>query len=154
MNSPLAIANYLIQKSFDKGIEITPMKLVKLVYISHGWYLGLKQEPLITERIQAWKYGPVVESVYHTFKKYGGNQIESLESDCGIIPFPTDDIKSFLDKIYSVYGEFTAIQLSSLTHQRGTPWDIIWNSKGGAITSSTTIPNDLIKDHYKAKIKE
>jgi len=63
METPLAVANYFIKKSQDDGIAVTPMQLVKLVYIAHGWHLGLHHSQLLTESIQAWKYGPVIPSV-------------------------------------------------------------------------------------------
>ncbi len=75
MENAVAIANYFVRKSLDSGIPVTPMKLVKLVYVAHGWYLGLTGEPLIAEGVQAWKYGPVVPSVYDKFKMYGGSAI-------------------------------------------------------------------------------
>ena len=79
MKTALEIANYFIEKSLDSGVDLTPMKLNKLVYIAHGWYLGLSDRPLIGEAAQAWKYGPVIPSIYHRFKAYGGAQITSLE---------------------------------------------------------------------------
>jgi len=79
MYNPLAVANYFIYKSIDEGVSITPMKVLKLVYIAHGWHLGIRKEPLITEQTEAWKYGPVVESVYIAFKKYGKNDIDAMQ---------------------------------------------------------------------------
>jgi uncharacterized phage-associated protein len=156
MISSIAIANYFIKKSLDTATELTPMKLVKLVYISHGWNLGLKGEPLINEAVQAWKYGPVVKSVYQAFKKYGSEQVTSLETEFVgnslITPCASEEETPLLDKIWDVYGKMNGIQLSSLTHQPGTPWDIIWHRQGGNIVSGKQIPNDLIKQHYLEKI--
>lgn len=160
MEQSKAIANYFIQKAFDTGKEITPMKVVKLVYISHGWHLGLNGSALIDERVEAWRYGPVVESVYHAVKQYGSEQIKSLLSTLNLsglkfsatIPVVSEDIKPFLDKIWSVYCDYTGLQLSSLTHQKGTPWDIVWNEQGGKEKEHAPIPNDLIKKHYSEKL--
>ncbi len=155
MDSPIAIANFFIQKSFDTGKEITPMKVVKLVYISHGWSLGIVDEPLINERISAWKFGPVVESVYHEFKRYGSNQITSLGTEFSglkvITPCVDETKYELLNRIWEVYGDMDGIELSSLTHQKGTPWDIVYNQPGGS-KGNSPIPNDLIKQHYKDKI--
>jgi uncharacterized phage-associated protein len=74
--SPLAIANYFIELAKKKDKFITPMKLQKLVYFAHGWCLALSDEPLIDEKIEAWKYGPVVTSLYHEFKRYGNDGIK------------------------------------------------------------------------------
>lgn len=155
MENPLAVANYFIQKSFDTGKELTPMKLVKLVYIAHGWHLALTDKPLINEAIQAWKYGPVINSLYHKFKPYGNEQIAKTEDEYKglqlITPNVNETRKEFLDKIWEVYGNSNGIELSSLTHQPSTPWDIVWNRQGGKDGKSVIIPNDLIKLHYKEK---
>jgi uncharacterized phage-associated protein len=156
MESPIAVANYFIQKSFDTGKLLTPMKLVKLVYIAHGWHLALYDEPLLDEGVQAWMYGPVVNSVYHAFKSYGNGQITSLKSVLSggraLTPQVTENIKPFLDKIWDVYGDLNGLQLSTLTHQPQTPWDIVWNQQGGKDSKSAIIANDTIKEHYKKKV--
>lgn len=159
MESPLAVANFFIQKSFDSGIEVTTMKAIKLVYISHGWHLGIYETPLINEAVQAWKYGPVVESVYQEFKNYGSKDITKLyetttEKGTSVIPVIDDTTIPFLDRIWEVYKNYNGLQLSTLTHQKGTPWDIVWNEKGGCKKNSAIISNDIIQEHYKAKISD
>lgn len=159
MESPISIANYFIQKSFDTGVEITPMKVLKLVYIAHGWNLGLNGTPLINEAVQAWKYGPVVESIYKEFRTYGSSQITTLgtyfaiESFSDITPVLTDNNNSILlDKVWEVYKNYNGLQLSALTHQPGTPWDIVWNKMNANRATALIISNEIIKAHYKAKI--
>jgi len=157
METALATANFFVQKSQDTGVELSPMKLVKLVYLAHGWYLGIKGTPLIPESVQAWKYGPVVPSIYFTFKKYGDGQITQTEIDCGTMKFPTvtdNDTKAFMEVIWDVYGKtHTGLQLSTLTHEKGSPWDITWNEKGEKNIKSVIIPNDIIKEYYQNRIK-
>lgn len=153
MENALAVANYFIHKAQETNDNLTPMKLVKLVYIANGIYLGLKDEPLIDEAVQAWKYGPVIPSVYHTFKIYGGQKITSPAT---ILPGINDTeyalrdkgLEPFLDKVWGVYGKFDGIYLSAITHQSGTPWSVTW-STGGSIRRETVIDNSLISSHYK-----
>jgi uncharacterized phage-associated protein len=147
--SPFEIANFFIKKSHDTGITLTPMKLLKLVFIAHGWHLGLYGTELLTEVSYAWKYGPVIDSLYHAFRKYSNNQIDSLYSDSnGNTPYPSSEILPFLEKIWDIYKNKSAIQLSALTHETGSPWDIIYNERGGKNQSFAIIPNQLIKNHY------
>ena len=144
------IANYFIRVSLSTGEPLTPMKLVKLVYIAHGWHLGLYNKPLISEAVCAWKYGPVIESVYHVFKKYGSNQITAYYQDEeGKYPLPEGNVTIFLDSVWNAYKEFDGIYLSSITHMEGTPWDIVWNRQGGKHHRSILIPNNLIEKHYR-----
>ena len=44
------------------------MHVLKLVYVCHGWMLGIHGAPLITEPVEAWTYSPVVPTVYHRYK--------------------------------------------------------------------------------------
>lgn len=154
---PIQIANYFLRKSFDSGTEITPMKLIKLVYIAHGWHLAIFDKPLLTEAVQAWRYGPVIPSIYHTFKKYGTEPIGSLYSTVRAgesnTPIITDkDVQELLDKVWDEYSHKSAYELSNLTHQKGTPWYYTWNEKDGKNERGVHISDKLIETHYLEKI--
>lgn len=148
----IEIANYFIKKSLDTGVEVTPMKLLKLTYLAHGWHLGIFGTELIDEAVCAWKYGPVIESVYHRFKEYGSSRILELHSEDGAYPFPCDkDDYVFLDEVWDAYKNFNGIELSAITHETNSPWDIVWNKQGGCSKSKAVIPNDLIRQYYMGK---
>ena len=155
MYSSLLIANYFINKGFLEGIEHTPMKIIKTVYVAHGWYLGNIEEPLITEAVQAWQYGPVVPNVYYAFRKYGKRSILELYnpneyniSDGNL----NKEITSFLDAVWGVYKNVDGIRLGALTHKKDTPWDII-NAKYGW-EENPIIPNSIIMNYYKDKVAQ
>jgi len=111
------------------GERITPMQLLKLVYIAHGWCLGLTGKPLIGEEAIAWKYGSVIMSVYNDFRCWGQYPIEQQKAILNIegnyvIPTVKDaDARRLLDKAWEAYLSFDGLQLSTLAHQEGTPWD-------------------------------
>ncbi len=70
-------------------------------------------------------------------------------------PMPKDyNNQMLLDKIWDVYCDYSGPQLSTLTHQKDTPWDIVWNKLGGKNKKGTLIPNGLIEDHYKQKLSQ
>ncbi len=46
-----AIANYFLRRVSQKGRALTPMWVLKLVYIAHAWHLGLRKQPLIDEHV-------------------------------------------------------------------------------------------------------
>ena len=138
------IANYFLNKAFSEGDVITPMKLLKLVYIAHGWNLAVNEQPLIAEQVEAWKYGPVIRSVYDQYKIYGRNPIRQI---IGFVPTDIDPkTKAVLDKVWDVYKKYDGLQLSSLTHKIGSPWDIAFNQN-----HHDTIAENLIRDHYNGK---
>lgn len=154
--NPLVVSNYFVDKSIQTGVEMTPMKLLKLVYLSHGWYLGYNQRPLISEAVLAWQYGPVIQSVYHRFKKYGGNQITQLSDLNGdgmvnqleYIPNEPTILK-FLDLIWNTYKNYNGLQLSTITHETGSPWDTVVKNQG----VGHVISNDLIREYYSSMIE-
>jgi uncharacterized phage-associated protein len=142
----LYIAKYFIKKAAAFNSEMTPMKLIKLVYIAHGWYLALANEPLIEEPVEAWQYGPVIDSIYQEYKMYGSKQIEEEINDKDISDIARDNnVKTLLEKIWDIYGKFTGIQLSNLTHEENSPW---WQA---IENSENIIDNEIIKEYYFAK---
>lgn len=159
MYSGTAIANYFIREHGpDPASDLTLMKLVKLVYLSHGWHLGVYGVPLLDENAEAWQYGPVVPSVYHAAKHFGKRPITTLlpvefgSSQRSVDDFP--QIQGFLDLMWDEYGQYSGLQLSALTHREGTPWDITWNKLGGKHSRAVQIPDNLIAEYYMEKIQK
>ena len=123
------------------------MKLIKLVYIAHGWHLGLTGEPLLTEPIQAWKFGPVVESIYHAFKHFGNAHIpKDAQVQWAALRNP-DRIEPFLDRVWDAYSKYTGGQLSTITHMPDTPWSLVYKDGQRGLV----IPDEIIRQHYKVK---
>ena len=70
------VAKYILSK-----ITCTQLKLQKLVYLCFADYLCNTGKKLFTDKIYAFKYGPVVDTVYKKYKKYGYKPIEE-ETGC------------------------------------------------------------------------
>ena len=134
-----AVANYLIGKA-PQGL--TPLQIMKLVYLCHGFKLGLTGKPLVEEDMLAWQYGPVVRSIYK-YLPYGRVPVREPIAD-GMEADFSDDETSIMDQVFDKYGGFDGIYLSSLTHQPGTPWDKTWKRFG----KNAVIPQDLIEEHF------
>ena len=74
----LSVANYFLELAHKENRPIHLLGLVKRVYIAHGFSLAMLDKPLIDPRfdpVEAWKYGPVIPSVYHSFKQYKASPI-------------------------------------------------------------------------------
>ena len=155
--SAKSIANFFLELAEKEGGAVTPMKLQKLVYYAHGWYAGHTGKPLIDETIEAWQYGPVIESLYHEFKRYGAQPIKGLATDLDIdndnfdwlvVPPPEDkSVRKFLTSVWNSYSKYTGVALSKMTHAAGSPWDIAWKDGGGI--KGKDIPQELITQHFK-----
>ncbi len=148
MYDALKVANYLLYKASGR---LTPMQTIKLVYFAHGWTLRLTNgKPLINESVQAWRWGPVIRSVYDTHKHHGNNFIGGANKKA------TKDIDKYhqaiLDRVLEVYGHKSGLELSAQTHQEGTPWHTVYvvqkQNWGRA-----HIPNDLIREYFERVLK-
>lgn len=139
----LAVAQHMIEQCAASGDgSVTPMQLIKLVYIAHGYMLGLHGRPLLDESVQAWQYGPVVPSVYHAVKQFKNSPVTAMQ--CGSVAAFTDDERAVMRKVASTYGKFSGVILSSATHKPGTPWSVTWASAG----QNAPISNDIIESFY------
>jgi uncharacterized phage-associated protein len=154
--SSLAVANFFIEKGIAaKAVDLTPMKVQKLVYFAHGWYLAIKGEPLLTDRIQAWQYGPVIKDLYKETKKWSNSSI-----DCPITFFDATRLElivpriedketiEFLDSVWQAYAKHSAMKLSNATHIAGSPWDLTVKSNNGQVGWNTIIDDSLIKNYF------
>lgn len=151
-SSTLAIANFFIRKSLKEEKPVTQIKLQKLMYFAHGFYLALKEKPLVNEKIEAWQFGPVIPSIYHQFKKWGSNSItEVLVDRSNDLIINEEDIE-FLDLVWHKFSSYTASELVELSHEAEGPWQTaIEKSKAlvGFIVPNITIRNLDIYTYFK-----
>ncbi len=142
MHTPTQIASELLHLSGQQGKTLTPMQLLKITYISHGWMLGVHGTPLVSEQAQAWRLGPVFKTLYSNTKKFGSSPVTSVAAQQPAFTEPQRDI---VDSIFNHYSQFTGIQLSAMTHKAGSPWHITWEREG----RNSPISNDLIENYYR-----
>ena len=144
------IAYAFVEKGIDEGQFVTQMKLQKMVYFAHGYHLAKYGEPLIDEKFEAWKFGPVVEEIYQTYKLYGSDPI----MDTFFLPKPprvfrykplTDSATDAVDYTWKVTKHLSATQLSQWSHLDGSPWANVYDPT----QSSNVIPDDEIKAYFE-----
>ena len=133
---PRAIANHFLKIASERNAALSPMKIQKLVYFANGWNLAIRGKRLIDEDVEAWRHGPVIRSLYREFREYGNQDItkpatqtinastEPWKIEFQVVTPSVDDqpenaefAKQLLNRIWDVYGKYTAIQLSNATHQ-------------------------------------
>ena len=156
-----AVANEFLTIAKAQNKDLTPLKLQKLVYFAHGWYLALTGEPLILETIQAWQYGPVIPALYREFRDYGNGTIgtPAVRSEFkggrftmfvpqldtyGQKKEEVDRARQVIGKVWEIYGGFSSIRLSNATHVPGGPWERVY--KEGS--KSIPIPNEEIRKYF------
>lgn len=160
----LAVANYFVDLAHASGKPITLLGLVKKVYIAHGFSLALFGKSLLDERfdtVEAWKYGPVIPSVYHSFKQYKANPIPregkavvvEWNDDTRVPDFVTPeltdaDARKVVEMVARRYAGYTDSDLVTLTHQNGTPWEMCY--KEGV---NEKIPDLYTRYYYQKLVK-
>lgn len=144
MHDSRTIANRFLALARERGDFLTPMQVLKLVYIAHGWMLGLYGRPLIRDDVQAWQYGPVISSLYNALRQYGGGAV-TAQVRAPINDNLDEEEDDVIRQVYSEYGSFSGPALSRLTHAGGTPWALTYVPG----EFGTRIPTDLIEDHYR-----
>lgn len=143
MHASINIAQKLIELS-GPNHDLTPMKLLKLVYIAHGWMLGLYNQDLISEDIYAWQYGPVIPELYNAIKSYGGKPVDRIKAANPSLHL-LDNEETLLKDVLKNYKKYDGVQLSSMTHANGTPWDKTWKENS---TGTGVIDRMCIIDYY------
>lgn len=113
MASAHDVAKYILAK---RG-SMSTWKLQKLAYYSQAWHLVWRDDPLFSERIEAWANGPVVRALYDCHR--GRFSVEDWER--GDENALTTGERKSIDAVLRAYGDLTGRQLSFLTHSEG-PW--------------------------------
>lgn len=108
------VAAYILREAGP----MTAMKLQKLCYYAQAWSLVWDGEALFNNRIEAWANGPVVVDLYQVHKgrfTLADGDIEGNPDALNI------DEAATVDGVLMFYNDFTAHQLSELTHSEA-PW--------------------------------
>lgn len=115
MSNVFDVAKFILQR---QG-EMTAMKLQKLVYYAQAWSLVWDEEPLFSERIEAWANGPVVPDLYDRHR--GLFRVNASTFHDGRISDLSERKRKTINGVLEFYGSKTAQWLSDLTHLEA-PW--------------------------------
>ena len=165
--SALTVARYLLNRAKESDRAFSPMQLIKLVYIAHGWMLALYDRPLIRDDIEAWRYGPLMPDLFNQIKQRplpakSDKKLSNIEKlllklervkPRAVSLDDFSDVKNGLDddeiriveNTVEVYGDRTAVELMRMTHQKNSPW---WKIYDGGKGERDVIPNPVIKEYY------
>ena len=135
----LFVANYIIEYSNKKGYPINNLKLQKLLYFVNARNIVENGSPLFEEEMEKWKYGPVVPSVYHEYKRFGAFAISDNDlvreyivfdtnpfadlSDLKIVKYESDAVENYqlIEDTVDALLDFDPFDLVDITHSH-TPW--------------------------------
>lgn len=126
MVSARTVGSFLIELSSESNeTDLTNLKLQKMLFYAQAEHLARHGEPLFVDAIEAWRYGPVVSSVYAWLRGCGAYPITSfdVETDSSDL---TEEQKEFLTGIAETYGKYSAPYLVRKTHE-DPAWSSAWN---------------------------
>lgn len=156
-----AVANHFLRLASESERPLDNMKLQKLIYFAHGWWWAEKGEPLLNEVIQAWQWGPVVQSIYHEFKGFGNQPITGRAKDDwaeSVMRLPKDEqgreARDFLERVWKHYGKESASELSRKTHLPGTPWARVVKDCKGKVPMFKEIPDEYIAEYFQEAVAQ
>ena len=147
-----SVNNTIVKFFYDKKKDIDLLKTLKLVYVCFGILSSLKKQYLFSERIEAWRLGPVVKDLYYPLRKSVNKsnyltteksfQINQKKSNID------DSIKGLIETICGIYLDTTTKAMVDVTHSKGGPWDKTYNG-----LPHVEIPKELIIKHYDEILK-
>lgn len=139
-------------------VPVTHLKLQKLLYYAYSEYLLRTGQKLFKEPIVAFKYGPVVEEVFHKHRHYGSSTIDYQEDEhfnaSTDVTLPASVVRVVASQpgiiaaecileVMARYRDVDAREMVDKTHQVGGPWDRVYIPG-----MNCEITDDIIKSYY------
>jgi len=157
MHDARGVANFFLDRASECRRPISVMTLLKVLYFAHAWHLAKYSRPLVGQPFEAWQHGPVDRVVYDQLKKLGSRPInikltsfDPYKCQFTVTQYSFEpEISRFLENIYDYYSAFHPFKLSDLTHERGSPWDIIWTEAETRAVPGMVIPDSLILSWFQ-----
>lgn len=108
------VAAYILR---EKG-SLEAKKLQKLVYYSQAQSFAVRGQPLFSDRMEAWVYGPVVPTLYAYHR---GHYLVPVHAVRGDLDAMDAESRALVDDVIERYSGFTAAELIEMTHGE-LPW--------------------------------
>ncbi|MDR1164651.1 MAG: DUF4065 domain-containing protein [Deltaproteobacteria bacterium] len=166
-NSAAAVTNWFIDMNREPRVDLTRLKVQKLLYFAQGWHLAYFDSPLFEDNIHAWRFGPVVETIYQALKFRGKEEIikayvpgYAFEAgnfrmeDAPRLTFASDEIKSFVESFWGQYSGLPPWHLVTSSHMEGSPWHQVTSSPKYDRYTNSLIPSGLIRSYFKSSLPE
>ena len=148
------VARVIFDLSKKWGPEIpilTPLKLMKMTFIAHGWHLGLYHASLIDEDAYAWTAGPVFKDLYNATSIYRMMKVEKVPLSYFEQHQETKLSDAQVDLINAVekgYGALTEHELCAITMTKGSPWERTVEMNNGKLHADLVISKELTENYY------
>lgn len=102
--------------------KITNLKMQKMLYFAHMFFLGRTGQPLIKEEFEAWDYGPVIPALYSKTSFFGSENIGDIFSDIKLDPLSNTKEYEVLKETAETLLSRPTSQLVNITHHEKGAW--------------------------------
>ena len=134
-----AVSKYILEKTGS----ISTMMLEKLAYYCLVWSLVWYNQPLFSNKFQAWKRGPVCKELFDVHRGRRVISAGMVDSSHEL----SNDEKKIVDCVLAVYGKENGEFLSELTHNE-KPWNVTRGNLPENVNCEKEIENELIIASY------
>ena len=154
---PRAVANLLLKEGRSRELKISNLKLQKLLFLCHAFYLVETGRTLVRGSFEAWQYGPVHREAYEAFKRFGAKPITEeadkfnpVTGTRSPLPIPADRVVfDVVRKVVQFYGDWSAGELVRLTHAENGPWHQVVSAAETSANMALKISDDVIAERFK-----
>jgi uncharacterized phage-associated protein len=155
MVSAEIVAKEFVKMGISSGEPLTQMKLQKMVFFAQGLHLALHGDPLCSEPFFAWKFGPVIPSIYQLYKKWGSSPIvekpvplpQAANPGNPEVPGLSSTEREAIDYTWEITKNLDGITLSNWSHAANSPW-----AQAYAKGENTIISNAIIKEYFEQNL--
>lgn len=141
-------ARFMVNLCIDDKHPISNLQLQKILYFCQLESYRRSGTPLFCDDFEAWRYGPVIPSVYRLFSIFGGLAISGRVKEHVDL---SSSEKSLIQGVTRRLRKLRPWELVAETHSDGSPWDLTYRDGSGA---GDVIPKELIKEsaYYPATV--
>ncbi|QKF64112.1 Panacea domain-containing protein [Campylobacter corcagiensis] len=128
----LYVAKYILAKCTNDGHPISNLQLQKILYYIQYEFLTKYDEPLFEDDFEAWKFGPVIPSIY--YKYCAGGSLKIISNDNADEDF--NDLylnqKYVIDEIVEKQRIKYPWNLVNEVHKKNKAWDKVFSQGAGS----------------------
>jgi uncharacterized phage-associated protein len=144
------IAYAFVKRGIEDQKPVTQMQLQKMVYFAHGYHLAKHNQPLVEEIFEAWKFGPVIRSIYDEFKSFGNIPITEIDkAKSQQVSKLSPSAKDSIEFTWATTKHLSAAVLSNWTHKTDSPWGKVYRPNIWSIP----IMDSSIKEYFSNLLK-
>lgn len=139
MKNALDLAKYMVSKCVKDGCPISNLQLQKILYFIQVETIKKTGDVAFYDGIEAWKFGPVIPSVYYHFCGFGAMPIWASYK----VSTPEEPEKMIVDAVMEEKRKLDPWTLVDEAHKKGGPWDRTYKNGEGV---HEPISVELIKE--------